>query len=75
MRCRYRKPCECCHCGHCDCFFDGAECCGCGEKSEVVEEHVALRARALALMYGCSMPYEQAFELARSERETEGERG
>jgi hypothetical protein len=30
MSCKYRKPCNCCPCGHCDCFFSGGECCGCG---------------------------------------------
>lgn len=60
MSCNYRLPCQCCPCGHCDCFFDHGDCCGCGEAHPIGE-------RALALMDGCHMPYEQALELARSE--------
>lgn len=30
-RCMFRKPCNCCPCGHCDCYFEGGVCHGCGE--------------------------------------------
>jgi hypothetical protein len=29
MRCRFRPPCSCCPCPHCDCFFETGHCCGC----------------------------------------------
>lgn len=33
--CTYRRPCNCCPCGHCDCFFgDEAKCCECEETRE-----------------------------------------
>src|ERR1700677_3602146 len=33
--CKYRRPCNCCPCGHCDCFFgDAAKCCACEEMRE-----------------------------------------
>src|ERR1700678_667603 len=33
--CKYRRPCNCCPCGHCDCFFgEEAKCCECEEVRE-----------------------------------------
>jgi len=44
MACKFRKPCNCCPCGHCDCFFDAdGECCGCGEVREPVDVHTEAR--------------------------------
>lgn len=41
--CKYRRPCNCCPCGHCDCFFEGTECCGCGEQRELPDVHTEAR--------------------------------